>query len=131
MRHAEGDRMSNTTALAPPLERLAPRRDAVPLAIQAAGLEADHDLLPSRPSSPVVLRRAFAEARDFDQLREAACGLRSTAVSLHEAQVGPAQASAVITNLADSLTRRSIELSIGELGPPPCPFSWVALGSHG
>jgi CBS domain-containing protein len=43
----------------------------------------------------------------------------------------PVKASAIISKLADSLTRRSIELSIRELGPPPCPFSWIALGSHG
>ena len=102
-----------------------------PPAIEVAGPQADDDLPTSRPSNPVVLRRAIADAQDFDQLREAARGLRTTAVSLHDAQAGPARASAVISNLADSLTRRSIELSIRELGPPPCPFSWVALGSHG
>ena len=117
--------MSNATALVP-LDVQTPRG-----AIGVAGLQADHDLPTSRPSSPVVLRRAIADAQDFDQLREAARGLRTTAVSLHDAQAGPAGASAVISNLADSLTRRSIELSIRELGPPPCPFSWIALGSHG
>jgi CBS domain-containing protein len=116
--------MSNTTALVPPPDVQTLREDAV-------GLQADNDLPTSRPSSPVVLRRAIADAQDFDQLREAARSLRTTAVSLHDAQVGPARASAVISNLADSLTRRSIELSIRELGPPPCPFSWIALGSHG
>ena len=123
--------MSNTTALLPPLDVQRPRGDVVPPAIEVAGLQADNDLPTSRPSSPVVLRRAIADAQDFDQLREAARGLRTTAVSLHDAQAGPAGASAVISNLADSLTRRSIELSISALGPPPCPFSWVALGSHG
>src|SRR5262249_51830654 len=29
------------------------------------------------------------------------------------------------------VTRRAIDLSIQELGTPPCPFSWIALGSHG
>ena len=52
-------------------------------------------------------------------------------MALQDAQAGPAQSSAIISMLADSLTRRSIELSISELGPPPCPLSWVALGSHG
>jgi CBS domain-containing protein len=122
--------MSNTTAFVS-LDVQTLRGDVVPPAIGVAGLQADHDLPTSRPSSPVVLRRAIADAQDFDQLREAARGLRTTAVSLHDAHAGPARASAVISNLADSLTRRSIELSIRELGPPPCPFSWIALGSHG
>ncbi len=52
-------------------------------------------------------------------------------MSLHNAHVGAAEASRVISNLTDSLTRRAIELSIRELGSPPCPFSWVALGNDG
>jgi CBS domain-containing protein len=122
--------MSKTTALVP-LDVQTLRGDVVPPAIGVAGLQTDNDLPTSRPSSPVVLRRAIADAQDFDQLREAARGLRTTAVSLHDAQAGPVRASAVISNLADSLMRRSIELAIRELGPPPCPFSWIALGSHG
>jgi len=43
----------------------------------------------------------------------------------------PARASAIISSFADALTRRSIELAIRELGTPPCPFTWIALGSHG
>jgi CBS domain-containing protein len=121
----------NTIALVPPLEVHTLRGDAIPPAIEVAGPQANDDLCTSRPSSPVVLRRAITDAQDFDQLREAAGGLRATAVSLNDVEAGAAQASAVISNLADSLTRRSIELSIRELGPPPCPFSWVALGSHG
>ena len=39
--------------------------------------------------------------------------------------------STSISALADTITRRSIELSISELGPPPCPLTWFALGSHG
>jgi CBS domain-containing protein len=131
IRHAEGDRMSNTTALVPPLDAQTLRGDADSAAIEVARLQANDDRPTSRPSSPVVIRRAIADAEDFGQLREAARGLRTTAVSLHDAQAGRVEASAVISDLADSLTRRAIELSIRELGPPPCPFSWVALGSHG
>jgi len=123
--------MSNTTALIPPLDVQTVREDADSPPIGVAGSQGDDDLRASRPSSPVVLRRAIADAQNFDQLREAACGLRTTAVALQEAHAGPAQSSAIISNLADSLTRRSIELSVSALGPPPCPFSWVALGSHG
>ena len=57
--------------------------------------------------------------------------MRTAAASLHDAQAGPAQASAVISNLADSLTRRRSSCRYRELGPPPCPLSWIALGSHG
>lgn len=89
------------------------------------------DPLAAHTPTPFVLQRAIADAQDFDQLRELADGLRTTTVSLHDAHVAPTETSATISTLADSLTQRSIELSISELGPPPCPLSWVALGSHG
>jgi CBS domain-containing protein len=116
-------------AAAPPIEDQKP--SAVPVSATSAVMPDDEGLLAAPESNLLVRRLAIANANDFDQLKEAARGLRTTAVSLHDAQVGPARASAVISNLADSLTRRSIELSIRELGPPPCPFSWIALGSHG
>ena len=116
-------------AAAPPIEDQKP--SAVPVSATSAVLPDDEGLLAAPESNLLVRRLAIANANDFDQLKEAARGLRTTAVALHDAQAGPARASAVLTNLADSLTRRSIELSIRELGPPPCPFSWIALGSHG
>jgi CBS domain-containing protein len=116
-------------AAAPPIEDQ--KRSAVPVSATSAVLPDDEGLLAAPESNLLVRRLAIANANDFDQLKEAARGLLTTAVSLHDAQAGPARASAVISNLADSLTRRSIELSIRELGPPPCPFSWIALGSHG
>jgi len=51
--------------------------------------------------------------------------------ALHDARPSPAEASRIVAEHADSLTRRSIELSIAELGPPPCAVTWIALGSHG
>lgn len=120
--------MSAITA-APPIEDQRP--SAVPVSATSAVLPDDEGLLAAPESNLLVLRLAIANANDFDQLKEAARGMRTAAASLHDAQAGPAPASAVISNLADSLTRRSIELSIRELGPPPCPFSWIALGSHG
>ena len=120
--------MSAITA-APPIEDQRP--SAVPVSATSAVLPDDEGLLAAPESNLLVLRLAIANANDFDQLKEAARGMRTAAASLHDAQAGPAPASAVTSNLADSLTRRSIELSIRELGPPPCPFSWIALGSHG
>jgi CBS domain-containing protein len=97
---------------------------------QTAGLHRD-TRLPARAPAPLVLRRQIGDASDFGKLESVAPALRTTAVSLHNARVGAAEAARVISNLTDSLTRRAIELSIRELGPPPCAFSWVALGSHG
>lgn len=36
-----------------------------------------------------------------------------------------------LTSLHDALAGRLIELAQRELGPPPCPYAWIALGSSG
>src|SRR5262245_14968414 len=116
-------------AAAPPIKDQRPPE--VPPYATSAVLPDDEGLLAAPESNLLVRRLAIASANDLDQLKEAARGLRTTAVWLHSAQAVPARASAVISNLADSVTRRAIDLSIQELGTPPCPFSWIALGSHG
>jgi CBS domain-containing protein len=135
--------MSTTAAPVPPLDVQTPRTDRVSPGCQLASSEVDENLLAVGSRSPLALRRAvsaakvaarvfeIADARDFDQLQEVARALRTAAVTLHDARVGTAQVSAIISDLADSLTQRSIELTVSELGPPPCGLSWVALGSYG
>src|SRR5262245_27585900 len=121
--------MSTESTVAPPLELQAPETETCARHL-TAGLHED-TRPPTRAPAPLVLRRQIGHSSDFGELEEVAPALRTTAVSLQNAQVGAAEAGSVISNLTDSITRRAIELSIRELGPPPCPFSWVALGSHG
>jgi CBS domain-containing protein len=81
--------------------------------------------------TPLVVERAIERAQSFEQLSELAAGLGKSIVSLTDTGAGPGPTSAHLSALADSLTRRSIQLSISELGPPPGQLSWLALGSHG
>ena len=108
--------MSTTAALVPPLDVQTPRTDPVSAGSEVARSEVDET--PLAPGSPlqravsaakVAARAGLAipDAQDFDQLEEVARTLRTTAVSLHDVQVGSAQASAIISELADSLTRRA------------------------
>jgi CBS domain-containing protein len=89
------------------------------------------DLVAAETSSPFVLRRAIAKARNKSQLRAAAAQLRSAVVSLHRAELAPFQVSGVISAVADALISRVIELAIESSGPPPAEFTWMSLGSHG
>ena len=92
-------------------------------------------------ASAVVPTAVPSEARDCARMHTRAvheCVVEAAVVAptvggqmTADATIADPQSSAIISNLADSLTRRSIELSVSALGPPPCPFSSVALGSHG
>ena len=89
------------------------------------------DLVAAETSSPFVLRRAIARARNKGELQEAARRLRSTVVSLHRAELAPFHVSDIVSAVSDALIRRMIELAIESSGPPPAEFAWMSLGSHG
>jgi CBS domain-containing protein len=95
------------------------------------GVLSDVDLLAAHTETPFVLRRSIDEARNVEEVREAAARLPSTVVSLYDARVAPPQVSAIIAIVADACTNRFIELTLTDLGDPPCPLVWMALGSHG
>jgi CBS domain-containing protein len=89
------------------------------------------DLVAAETSSPFVLRRAIAKARNKRQLQAAAAELRSTVVSLHRAELAPFQVTEIASAMADALVSRVIELAVESAGPPPAEFAWMTLGSHG
>ena len=95
------------------------------------GVLTDVDLLAVETRTPFWLRRSIARAEDVKELRAAVRDLHPTVIALQEAEVRPAQISAIIAIVADAVTRRSIELAIEARCDPPCGFSWLALGSVG
>jgi CBS domain-containing protein len=98
---------------------------------EALGMISDTDLLAAEARTPFALRRAIRHATSVEELRRAAAGLRLTVVTLLDAHVGNAQIGGVIAVVVDALTRRLIEIELDRLGSPPCPFSWIVLGSFG
>ena len=98
---------------------------------EVLGVLSDRDLLVAETRTPFSLRRAIDEASNIDQVRRASASLRPTVISLHDAQVIPSQIAAMIAVVADALIRRIIELTVGDLGAPPSPLAWLALGSLG
>jgi CBS domain-containing protein len=89
------------------------------------------DLVAAEAHTPFVLRRAIAEARTKEELRDAAGHLHSTVVALHRAGLRHAHISQVISVVGDALIRRMIGFAIESEGPPPTEFAWLSLGSHG
>jgi CBS domain-containing protein len=89
------------------------------------------DLVAAETRSPFVLRRTIANARNKDELRDAASRLKSTVVALHRAELPASQVSELTSAVADALIGRMIELGVEAEGPPPADFCWMSLGSHG
>jgi CBS domain-containing protein len=98
---------------------------------EVLGVLSDRDLLAAEARAPFALRRAIDHASDVDGLRQAAGQLRPTVIALHDAEHPPVQIASIIAVVTDALTRRLMEFAVGELGAPPCPVTWLALGSLG
>ena len=98
---------------------------------EIVGVVRDVDLLAAGARTPFVLSRAIADARDAQELGLVAGQVRGTLVALHDARMAPAQISAVLSVVADALTRRLLELALERRGAPPARLAWLALGSHG
>jgi CBS domain-containing protein len=98
---------------------------------EVMGILSDRDLLAAETREPFSLRRAIDEAVDLGELRRAVARLHPTVVAAHDAGAPPPRIASIIAVVADALTRRLIELTVHDLGAPPCPLTWLALGSLG
>jgi CBS domain-containing protein len=95
------------------------------------GVLSDRDFLVAETRTPFTLRREIEETSSPEDLRRIANRLRPTVIALHDAEVPPAQIASIIAVVADAITRRLIEFTVADLGAPPCPLTWLALGSLG
>ncbi len=92
------------------------------------GIVSTGDLLRSDASSPFHVQRELATAsRDAfpavpDQLHATVAGLLSGGLS-------PLEVTRTVSMLSDVLVRRAIQLATEELGPAPCAYAWLTLGS--
>jgi CBS domain-containing protein len=95
------------------------------------GVIDDVDLLASERRAPFHLRSLIARSRDAAGVAEAAIELPRTVIALYDADVPAPLISRMIASIHDTITRRLIEITDEEIGPPPVPYSWLALGSFG
>jgi CBS domain-containing protein len=96
---------------------------------QILGVVDDGDLVTAEARKPLLLRRAIGLAASPADLAEAAAGVGPMTIALHDAQVAAEQVAAVRSVVLDALTRRLVELAVRDIGDPPVPFTWFALGS--
>ena len=94
------------------------------------GVVTDSDLMGLERRSPFALRARLDRAPDRDAAVAAALELPWTIVALVESNLDPVDVGHVIGVTIDALTRRLIDIAVGELGAPPVPWAWIALGSE-
>jgi CBS domain-containing protein len=92
----------------------------------------DTDLLRHQLRSPLPLLDRIEALRDLSGTpRDYSRELASIADTLFTGGLGVTQIGSVLAAVNDALTRRLLTLAERRLGPPPCPYSWIVLGSEG
>ena len=93
------------------------------------GIVTDTDLMRLERYSPVALKSAIERATDRERLVAAGRDLPKVVFALVDAHADPVDVGHVVGVTVDALTARSIDLAIEDLGDPPSPWAWMALGS--
>jgi CBS domain-containing protein len=96
---------------------------------EAIGVVTDVDLLAAEGRAPLIVRRAIEEARDVDEVRQAAERILPSVVALHDADVGAKQIGAIMAATVDAVVSRTIELRLADGARHR--FAWMVLGSYG
>ncbi|GAA1293418.1 DUF294 nucleotidyltransferase-like domain-containing protein [Pseudonocardia aurantiaca] len=95
----------------------------------------DVDVMRQQSASPLLvadrIRRAGSGGLHDSALPDVSTDLAGAAASLLAVGVDGLRIAAVVASLRDALTVRMLQLAERELGPPHCPYAWLALGSQG
>jgi CBS domain-containing protein len=93
------------------------------------GVVTDTDLMRLERYSPAALRSAIERAGDTAGVAAAGRDLPRVVSALVDAGADPVDVGHVVGVAIDALTNRLIDLAMHELGSPPVPWAWLALGS--
>ena len=100
------------------------------------GIVSEHDLMVSQGNNPVAVIKGIQQAANIEQVVLIRRNIdRAMNVILEHGGMAK-DICELITTLNDHLTQRIIRLAEESMiregqGPPPVPYSWIALGSEG
>ena len=82
-----------------------------------------------RAGASADLTEGIRAADDVNEVVAVSQGLPLMIGSLLDEGVDPVDIGHAVGLMIDELTRRLIELHTAQMGPPPCSFAWLGLGS--
>jgi CBS domain-containing protein len=91
----------------------------------------DSDLLRHQARSPLALLNRVEHIANDAEVEGYAAEVSEVAEGLFAGGLGVAQIAGAVAALGDVLARRLLALAERDLGPAPCPYAWMALGSEG
>ena len=95
------------------------------------GIISEHDLIVAQASNPGVLIKEIKRsqtAKDLKQVRDRLTDLIQN--SIHK-NIPLSHVNNIASEVNLAIIKRSVELSILDLGSPPARFAWLSIGSQG
>jgi CBS domain-containing protein len=98
---------------------------------EIVGVLTDDDVLGAHGGSPLEYLRELAGTRLRKDLAEKRARLPRLVRALHLEGARADTLTWLVSAVSDATLRRVLDLALEELGPPPVPFVFLALGSEG
>jgi len=95
------------------------------------GVITNTDMLAAQGHSPFFLLREIKSALTPEEVFNKHGQLPSILRNIISAGAKSQNVNALITTISDAILNRLIQFAIEKLGPPPCPFVFLVLGSEG
>jgi len=89
------------------------------------------DLANGRCENPAILVTDIVRSKTLNELKKVLSRLPGLQIDLSNANATAAHIGDVIASTTDALTIRLLELAEAQLGAPPAPYVWMAVGSQG
>jgi PAS domain S-box-containing protein len=97
---------------------------------KVTGVVDEKELLALKWYSPAVLMEEFSRAGSPEEVAAVRAGLPRLVKTLADSGADSAGITRLITAAADAATARFVEFAVRDLGEPPAPFAFMALGSQ-
>ncbi len=80
---------------------------------------------------PIVLSREISRAKSSDVVTRCCERTPLLVKTLIDSSARPRHVTHMLTSVCDAATERLIQLAVDDMGPPPAPFTFIAMGSQG
>jgi CBS domain-containing protein len=95
------------------------------------GVVTNTDILRRKSHSPLFLPRQLQRAQTLGELRAYADQVAEAVGALLESRARVSDIGRMVAIANDALLARLLGDAEAALGPPPCPYAWLVLGSEG
>ncbi|MGI9248483.1 MAG: DUF294 nucleotidyltransferase-like domain-containing protein, partial [Woeseiaceae bacterium] len=95
------------------------------------GMVSRSDFMRLETEHPLYLVSDIGKQSTAEGIVEACVRLPGLIIGQIESDATGEQLGKFITTITDTVTRQLLHIAETELGPPPCDYAWVALGSQG